>query len=346
MATYRSVLEGNAPGRLILQETPRAGMRDSRKDARIPFAGRYMPWLRTEYADVTFRHERQGEEDRYIWETPRGILTAARAHNHMTEYPVKSENDIPVWRYVREQTRYHPAPDFPGSAADSQWRILFKWSPVQELLQFGTDVANFYYFLEDAPEEMEALMAAMHRKNLDALELAMAAFPDATVLTLTENTSVTLISPALYRRYSLGHVRDYVNLAHRHGKRVVVHMCGLLDALLECFPETGMDGIHAVTPPPVGDTFFATVRARYGDGFSIVGRLNAQLWIGQPRERIRAILEELIPPSLVETPFALWASTDELSPSPDDVRRLEDAVADYNRVTFAPTPAPASPARP
>jgi len=344
LVTYESILEGVPPDRLFWlprlevpratsatrQNTPEATAPNSRTAPLRPFASRQDPWLRTDYRNLVFCHTREGDEDLFRWETPDGTLTARRVSNHMTEYPLKTVNDIPVWRYVRDNTMYAENPNFTEADRRACRKMSFKWSPVQELLQFETGVENFYYFMADARDEMMSLMETMHRKNLEALEIGFRACSDATVIQFNENTSASLISPAFYREHTVPHVRAYADLAHQHGKRFIAHMCGLLNALLDCFPETGMDGIHAVTPPPIGDTHYMTVRERYGDPFVIIGRLNAQLWMGKHTEEILARLKKTIPPSLVKTPFALWITSDEMSPTPRDIANLNAALEGYD----------------
>lgn len=330
--TYESILEGTPPDRLFWTPELTEGFAveaDTRKASK-PFASRNEPWLLTEFDGVEFVHARESDTDLFRWRTPVGTLTARRTSNHMTEYPLKSLEDVPVWRYVNEHTVHRRNPAFTEADGAACRKMGFKWSPVQELLQFETGVENFYYFLADAPDEMTALMEAMHRRNVEALEIGLAACTGAGVFQLTENTSASLISPQYYRRYSVPHICRYVEMAHRCGKRVIVHMCGLLSALLDAFPETGIDGIHAVTPPPVGDTHYVTVRQRYGDGFAVVGRLNAQLWLGKPPEQTLALLKNMIPPTLVRTPFALWISTDEMQPAVADIANLRAALEQYN----------------
>lgn len=109
-------------------------------------------------------------------------------------------------------------------------------------------------------------------------------------------------------------------------------MCGRLRSLLDCFLETGMDGIDSVTPPPVGDTDYVTVREKFGDSFTIAGRYNAQLWVGKTSEQILKDLKEMIPRSLIFTPFYLKITTDQLTIHYDDVISLLRALETYNRL--------------
>lgn len=349
MDTMRSIYEGRPPGRLFWtldhlspDRLPAPGDfsaegkrkffgRGASRGEQKPFASRNEPWLLLEYRDLDFSHRREGETDFFRWETPSGILTARRHSNHMIEFPLKTTADIPRWKYVQEHTACRRNPSLGAAQGRGQWRFAWKWSPVQEMLQFGTGVENFYYFLADAPDQMRALLETMHRRNLEAIEAGFAAHPEATVFRLTENTSSQIISPKIYRELTMPHVKAYVDMAHRRRMRCVVHMCGTLAALLDEFERTGMDGIHSVTPPPVGDADFAAIRRRFGRDFTILGRFSAQLFIGRKRRQILDTLSELVPASLIDTPFALQATNDEMRPTGEDVRALVDALETLNR---------------
>ncbi len=305
------------------------GSGDSRSHCK-PFASRSAPWLVIEYDNVEYVHTRENDTDLFRWETAGGTLTARRRSNHMTEFPVKSVDDIHLWHAVQENLTYRRNPDFTDEQGMTEWHIAWKWSPVQELLQFVTGVENFYYFMIDAPERMKALTGIMHARNLEALSIGFGACPNATVLRLTENTSSQIISPNFYRELTLPHVKAYVEMAHRRGMKCVVHMCGSLMALLDCFSQTGMDGIHSVTPPPVGDTHYITVRERFGDDFIIWGRLSAQLFICKTADAILDTLKEMIPERLIHTPFALTITTDEMQPAKRDIDALMYALNEWN----------------
>jgi len=303
---------------------------DNRDDPDKPFASRQGQWYKIDYANLKFSKSREGNTDLFVWETPGGNVTARRHMNHMTEYPVKTLDDIPLWNYIQKNLVFGARSDFTPEDAGKCWLINFKWSPVQELLQFDTGVENFYYFLADARDEMESLMATMHEKNLEALEIGLGLCHNATVIYLGENTSSRIISPSYYRRYSLPHIGDYTALAHNNGKRFIVHMCGALNALLDCFKETGMDGIQSVTPPPLGDTYYMTVREKFSQDFTIIGRLNTQLWVDRTDEQIFETLEDFIPERLIHTPFCLLITPDGLQPTCENVLSLTDALGKFN----------------
>lgn len=288
------------------------------------------PWLVTEYKTIEYLETEDGDDDVFTWTTAMGALTARRYQNHFIEYPVKTVADIAVWNYIHRNMihRINEKTEKLTPEIKKETRIIcVNWSPVQQLLQFDIGLENFYYFLADAPAAMEELMETMHAINMLKLHMALDCFPNAPVVYWGENTSSSSISPDYYTRYTLKHIRDYADMAHKSNRRLIVHMCGLLKSLLDCFVLTGMDGIHSVTPPPFGDTPYAMVRKKFGPDFTIIGRFNAQLWVGRSKEEIIKNIRQAIYPQLLDTPFALLITSDAIPDIPcENVMTLIDAL--------------------
>jgi len=298
------------------------------------------PWFITEYKDVEYLETEEGDNDVeteegdndvFTWKTPRGTLTARRYQNHFIEYPVKTVADIAVWTYIHRNISYKINEELSREVKEQRQIIDINWSPIQQLLQFDTGIENFYYFLIDAPGEMEELMEAMHTTNMQKLRMGLECFPNAPAVYWGENTSSSTISPSYYEKYTLKHIRDYAGTAHQSGRRLIVHMCGLLKNLLDSFVLTGMDGIHSVTPPPLGDAPYTLVREKFKPDFTIIGRFNAHLWVGRNKEEIVKNLRQAIYPQLLDTPFALWITSDAIPDiTYENVMTLIDACISIN----------------
>ena len=202
-------------------------------------------------------------------------------------------------------------------------------SPVQNLLEYEMGMANFYYLLADYRAEVEELLAVMHATRLREYDI-LARRTTAEVVIPIENTSSTLISPALYRRYSLPQIRDYVDVLHGHGKKAVLHMCGHLRTLLPTIRETGLDGINAVTPPPVGDTVYEDVLDAYSDDFVLFGAVLSPTVFhcaGLGHEELHAFLDHLYTPRLRRSHMVLWLAADGLATPLERFRAAEHWMA-------------------
>jgi uroporphyrinogen-III decarboxylase len=230
------------------------------------------------------------------------------------KHPVKAPSDIRVLEYMLEHQVAEPGYEGITRAeeevGDSGLVMVFQTTtPVQDLVQVWMGLVQFYRNLLRHRSDMENLMALMHEKNREIYEV-MAHSP-AQIQCIVENTDVRLASPDTYERYSLGHVRDYVDMMHSHGKTAMVHMCGKIDRLLPLIGRTGLDGIDCLTPSPTGDVDFRRVYEILGDGLVIHGVLDPSKWIPQSQgaKEIEQGIEEIIE-SVRDRPFILCTGAD------------------------------------
>jgi uroporphyrinogen-III decarboxylase len=116
----------------------------------------------------------------------------------------------------------------------------------------------------------------------------------------------------------LPQIRDFTDACHRHGKKAILHMCGLLKALSQALRETGMDGVNGLTPPEVGDLPYEQALDIWGDEVAILGGV-LDPGVFQKRKvaraEIHAELDRIYTPRLRRSAFLLWAGADGL-PTP------------------------------
>lgn len=266
-----------------------------------------------------------------------GPLTSCSRNSHPTRYPIETLEELRTSLSLWEQTRFQEVEGHEPSLARTEGAIgdsglyapTLAPSPVQQLLEVDMGLIAFYGLLQDHPREVEALLEAMHQARLQEYEIT-ARRTSAPLLIPVENTSSTLISPALYRRYSLPQLRDYIDICHRHGKLAILHMCGLLTHLLPVIRETGLDGVNAATPPPHGDTTIEDVLDACGEDFIILGGIFDGSLLHAPdvtRQQLHAGLEALYTLRVRRARLLLWLGVDGL---PTPLGRFE-AVAEWFR---------------
>jgi len=217
--------------------------------------------------------------------TPWGDLLSTFSKDHPTKYPVTSLADIRILKQVWARASYEEVEDDDGGydrldaamGEDGVYVPTIDPSPVQHLIEYEMGLENFYNLLQDEPGEMEDLLETMHHCRLQEYEILARRTPAPAIITV-ENTSSNLISPTLYRKYSLRHLQEFVQAAHAHGKKAILHMCGHLKHLLPVIKETGLDGVHALTPPPVGDTMPELAWDILGDQVTLLGLLDGAVF--------------------------------------------------------------------
>ena len=251
---------------------------------------------------VTERGERNNG-DRTSWiDTPDGTLRQvdsfdAGSHSwHPTEYPVKTVGDLKALRHRYEHTRYEFDPDLVEKARQRLEQVGDRGivscgmgtSPLMELIQHVIGPDQVYFFLVDYPEEMAELIQIMHQDRRRHLR-AVAEHSLYDYIMSGENTSTTLLSPALFEQYPWRHLNEYAGICAEHGKVHLLHMCGKLRELLPRIDELPSAAIEAYTSPTVGDTSIAD-RVRLCPHTAIIGGTNAALWM-RPADEICATIE-------------------------------------------------------
>jgi len=255
------------------------------------------------YPNVEVVEAREGDEVTRTFRTPdRDLTLRARMiadigvemeHEHM----VRTVEDVRAYQFMYEDAVYAPRYDFVRErmAAMGEAGLITIFgppTPLLDLIMFQIRLPTIYFLMEDHPAEMEGLLEAMHRRNCEYYEIAAAA--PGEVVRSFEDTSTTLISPELYRRWCLRQLQDYRDICHAHGKLFVPHMCGLLRGVLAELKETGVDGIEAVTPPPVGDCPIGLAREALGSEVTLIGGLDPTQFVGATPDTTRQMVLDVI----------------------------------------------------
>jgi len=235
------------------------------------------------------------------YRTPAGVLTATHRFDpgsaswHPVEFPVKKVSDLEAMALAfadqrleldpEELERAHALVAEIGEQGVTATNIGV--SPLMDWLQHLAGIEQGHLLLSDHPAEVEALFAVMHQALCRRAEIIADRAPYPLVYS-TENTSTTLISPALFRRYCHRHLADYGRIVTAAGKHHILHMCGHLKALLPDIAALPAAGIEAFTTPPVGNTTLGDGRAACPRQ-CLIGGTNASLWL----QEAPAIIAEL-----------------------------------------------------
>ncbi len=257
------------------------------------------------------------EDDRAVWEirTPQGSIRAELCNDHPIKQPVTNSEELRIYYRLWDGAHYEWRNDSRTHAAlmdaiGEDGIAVAAWGPstIPRLLQYDMGTEAFYYLMQDGPTQMEELIRRMHQCELKAFEY-LAAGPFDTIV-LMENTSTYYISPDIYRRFNGPHVRDFVDVVHGAGKTAIIHMCGHVRNLLDDIRKTGLDGIHALTPPPTGDTHWELAFDELGEQQVIFGVLDPSIFISGPIEEIGPCLDALYTPRLRRAHFVLTLQAD------------------------------------
>lgn len=241
--------------------------------------------------------------------TPIGVLTGRWVFTATSPYipfaverRIKEPKDLRVYRHFVRQNRFEPCYDvfsredeYVGD--DGLATTSVPCTPFQILLENELGLEQFYYFLQDYPDEIEETLAVLHDQNKEIYRIA--AESPAEVVIDHENTSTTLMSPALYERYCLKEINEYADILHERNKIFLTHMCGTLKGLKNELGKGRMDGIIDIAPFPTGDVDLAEAKEMWGPDKVVMGGIDATSFASlspeDMREHVRSLLHRVSP---------------------------------------------------
>lgn len=235
----------------------------------------------------------QGNDTVETWHTAAGelrqISRRCRDSNtsYLVEHMVKSPADLPALVALFEDEVIEVDPAALAAVRERQELIgddgilmcFMPATPLGMMYRVYSGVATLAYLYADAPRALGDLFLVMERNYQRQLQLSVQSSADAFVG--MDDTSTTVISPAMFERSSLACTDRRAQTCHENGKLYFHHSCGHIHDLLPLYRRTRMDAVHAFTVPPLGNVTVAEGRRLLGERISIIsapGVLAEESW--------------------------------------------------------------------
>ncbi len=226
-------------------------------------------------------------------ETPFGTLTTRFTRGPdgdwwLTEYPVKSVDDLDAARALIEARSYMIAPSDLAALRedvreDGVIALELPMRPYSEIIHaFLGWSEGLMLFAGDGRAALLEMLAVLEDK-LQALVEQVAALPGDLLLS-PDNLDGQYISPRVFREHFAGSYRRTAEAAHQHAKPLVVHVGGPIRRILPLLAEAGVDGVEGIAGPPQSDATLAEARQLAGPGLT--------LWGGIPQDLLQDIHEQ------------------------------------------------------
>jgi hypothetical protein len=222
-------------------------------------------------------------QQHHVIRTPAGELHGLRErpHRHESwfwrEHLVKSPADFPAIEYLHTHRRLVTKPAAVQGVLDELGEfgfidLVLPRSPIPKLLIDWAGIEAGLLMLHDERTRCEALFEAVAAADDEAFEL-IAGLP-GNVCIFGDNVDEVIVSPPMYRRYSLPYYQRRCEQLHAAGKLVACHMDGRLRGLLPMVADTGLDILDGLTPAPMNDWTLDECLAALGP--------NQRVWCGVP----------------------------------------------------------------
>lgn len=231
-----------------------------------------------EPADVRTSTEQQGVYRITTVTTPSGSISTVEQEVHnedgevvnrrIHEYPVKTPQDLKVAMDLVDRQQFRANMAAYQEAAD---RVGHRGEPTgwlssagfTELIKNWCGLVGTYYLLADHQAAVGEFLAATDRRDDRQLDEALKL--PFRIYNLGDHTTNEFTPPRILERYCMPRWRKISDRLHADGRYVHTHWDGNSRHLLPYLRDTGMDGVEALPPLPMGDMTLEQIKAAVGD---------------------------------------------------------------------------------
>ncbi|MBN2157194.1 MAG: hypothetical protein JW776_14210 [Candidatus Lokiarchaeota archaeon] len=301
----------------------------------------YLPILSTKIkpeAGIHIRSKRGSKKGETItvYSTPLGVLTETKAIGgglgaHYIEFPVKSIEDIPIMKYILDNTEFQfnqenfeEAEQLLGSRGIASLYVFS--TPYQRLIKTIMGFTRTTVLLKRKPNEMIDFMAYMEEWD-DKMYNLVEKSP-VRIVNFGENIDANLSPPPIFEKYLLPYYEKRVKQLRNVGIVTHIHIDGSFKQLLPYFEKLPFDGLEALTCDPQGDVTIDELSQYIGDKILLDG-VPSILFLPQysleyVENYTRKVLETF-------SPNLILGVSDELSPNGDitKLERIRDIVNNF-----------------
>ena len=253
------------------------------------------------------------------------------------EHFMKSEDDIPVMKFIYENTRFEPDYEYAWQRRQQvgdQGIVLcyLPKSPFMHLLSLEAGVVAVTMAAFTAPDEFLDLLETMKRAFDQAAQIAVNS--PAEVLMIPENLSSEMVGPDFFHLYMKEYQTEWTRRIKEAGKYSFIHIDGTLGGLLQQEASVGFTVLEALTPYPVGDLKIEELAGYAGESKSI-------LWGGIPGVYFTASVSDeeferhvkQVLSVMIQEPRYVLGVADQVPPDALEsrVKRVADLVDEYGK---------------
>jgi len=270
--------------------------------------------------------------------TPFGVERHGMGYGQPISHPLAGATLAQVHEHPWPDPRWMDVSHIRAEAASYQGRYAIlggDWSPFWHDAIDLMGMEGLYLAMYDSPETVDALMRHMADYYAEVSRRIFDAAADVIDIFFIGNDlgsqTGPLLSPALFRRFVLPHLKRLIDLGHACRLKVMMHCCGGFAPLIPDLIAAGLDGLHAVQPSCAGMDL-AALKREFGGRILFNGAIDSHhvLIRGTPevvRQKTREVLAIMKPGG----GYVAGASHDSiLEETPvENVVAMFDAIREY-----------------
>ena len=237
--------------------------------------------------DVTHAAEQQVSRLIETVTTPSGTLTTVHqdiwvngelANRRIADYPVKTAQGMRVVIDLVEREQYRANVEA-FRAAEGQVghraepTVFFGGDGFTDLVKIWCGLEGTCYLLADEPAVVEEYIEACTRRDDRRLEAALEL--PCRIFNLGDHTCNEFTPPPILKRFCIPRWQRISKRMSDAGRFVHTHWDGHSRTMLPYLKETGLHGVEALTPEPMGDMTLEQIKAAVGDSIVCLDLLPA-----------------------------------------------------------------------
>ena len=146
------------------------------------------------------------------------------------------------------------------------------------------------------------------------------------------NCSASLISPDIFKTYTLPYVQQVAEFLKSKGLLSLLHVCGKSNEWLNMVADTDINVMDALEHPPAGNVNLAEVKKLYGNKLCLKGNVSAIVMANGTTTQVRQEVKQCIE-SAAEGGGFMLAVGDSIGPKVkiENVKEFIAAALEYGR---------------
>ena len=210
--------------------------------------------------------------------TRAGELRTVRRGSWTVDFAVKTPEDLGVLtdfverqRYEVNLETYHRAARVQGHRGEPSVRL--RSSGFTDLIKLWCGLPGTYYLLHDHPARVEAYLEACSRRDDRLIDTALQL--PCRIFSVCDHANNEFTPPPIFERFILPRLQYFSERFHAAGRFLHTHWDGNSRLMLPYLRETGLDGVEALTPAPMGDLTPEEIKKAVGEEMVVLDLLPA-----------------------------------------------------------------------
>ena len=252
----------------------------------------------------------------------------AWTNERIAEFPVKTVEDLRVFTGLIERERFRvDVAKHKAAAARMGHRgeptHFLTSSGLTNLVKHGAGLENTFYLLADHGSEVEAYLEACDRSDDRAVDAALEL--PCRIFNLGDHATNEFTPPPILEKYLLARWQKISRRLGEAGRFVHSHWDGHSRLMLPYLAATGLHGVEALTPEPMGDMSLELIRRHVPENMVVLDLIPAILFL--PSYSVQDVVDFAKRAIDMFAPRLILGVSDEISPT-GQIEKIA-AVSEY-----------------